>query len=116
MAVLLGAIVIGLLPFAVVVALLVLVGRRRRMRDENIAYQVALTDAIHRELGAVVAPSVTRRREVVVAVPLDRPGLLEAVVAIADRTVRRRASTSEGWRFVFTPRPVATPARMADEL
>ena len=53
-------IMIALLPFLAVWALLELSRRIQRRREERVARQIALTDAIHRELGAAAAPEVTR--------------------------------------------------------
>jgi hypothetical protein len=74
------------LPLAGLTGLLLLVGRRERRRDTCVARQVALTDAIHRQLGAVVAPVVTRRLgggwRVSIAVPFESPMVVARVVAI----------------------------------
>ena len=58
---LLVAVIVVVLPFAAVVALLLLVGRVQRGQETRAAQQIAVTEAIHRELGAVVAPSMTKR-------------------------------------------------------
>ena len=56
------------------------------------AQQIAVTDAIHRELGAVVAPSMAKRPwgspRLVIAVPLERPNVVAAVLTIAHRVLR----------------------------
>jgi hypothetical protein len=52
---------IALLPIALMVAALLLVERRARLRLAECARQVAVTDAIHGELGAIVSPVVRRR-------------------------------------------------------
>ena len=54
------AVVIMLTPFLAVWGLLVLARGRERHRETCVARQIALTDAIHRELGAVAAPDVHR--------------------------------------------------------
>lgn len=75
-----------MLPASLVAALLLAVGRTERARDARIARQVAVTDAIHRELGAVVAPVVKRRfgrDRVEIAVPFESPAIVGRVVAIA---------------------------------
>ena len=46
-------------PFLLVGGLLSLAGRREARRAARVARQIELTDAIHRELGAVAAPEVT---------------------------------------------------------
>ena len=68
--------VIGLMfaasPVLATVALLVAAERRQRRVQSEVAHQIALTDALHQSLGALVAPFVRRRRgvwQVSVAVP-----------------------------------------------
>ena len=61
MTALLTALVVLAIPFLAVSALLVLAERREDRRQLARDRQIALTDAIHWELGAVVAPTVTRR-------------------------------------------------------
>jgi hypothetical protein len=79
--------VVTVLPLVAVAGVLMLVERMHRVRGERVAWQIAVTDAIHRELGAVVAPSIdTRpwsRPRLVIPVPFDRPGLVASVLAIA---------------------------------
>jgi len=74
------------LPLAALAGLLLIVGRRERRRDACVARQVALTDAIHRQLGAIVAPVVTRRLgggwRVAIAVPFESPGVVARVIDI----------------------------------
>jgi hypothetical protein len=81
-----------LLPASLVAALLLAAGRMERARDARIARQVAVTDAIHRELGAVVAPVVKRRHgrdRVEIAVPFESPAIVGRVAAIAHRAMLR---------------------------
>jgi len=77
---LLAVVVVTLFPLAVVLAPLLLAGRVARRRAAVIARQVELTEAIHRDLGAVVAPFVTRRPggqwRVRIAVPFERPAVV----------------------------------------
>jgi len=80
------------LPILAVAALLWLSDRVHERRRARYARQIALTDAIHRELGAVAAPMVSRRRaggwRVTMAAPLDSPAMVGALVRIADRVSR----------------------------
>ncbi len=98
---LLAAVVFVLFPFTTVLALLLLVRRAERRRDEAVARQIRLTDAIHRDLGAVVAPFVTRGRRgrwrVSIAVPFERPALVGAVLDIV------HAAFPERFDLVLTP-------------
>jgi hypothetical protein len=87
------AVVMTLLPFLAVAGLLWLAGRIRARREACIARQIALTDAIHRELGAVAAPEVRRGRSrewiVSVRVPLHREETVGAIIRITHDVFRR---------------------------
>jgi hypothetical protein len=77
--------VVAIAPFAVVFALLALARRRERRRHDVRARQIALTDGVHERLGAVTAPVVRRWRgvwQVRMAVPFERPAVIEALLAI----------------------------------
>src|SRR2546422_11015096 len=91
---LLAVVVVRLSPLAVVLTPLLLASRVERRRAAVIARQVELTEAIHRDLGAVVAPFVTRRPgrrwRVRIAVPFERPAVVEAVLAVGPPTFRGR--------------------------
>jgi hypothetical protein len=113
------ALVVAATPLVALAALLSLASRRERIRQQAIAHQVMLTDAIHGELGAIVAPVVTARRRgtwrVRIGMPIGHPGLVAAIVAIVDR---RLASRAPGARFeiLLTPRDesgAGAPARSA---
>ena len=81
----LAAVVVLAMPIAVVVGLLGLATVMERRREEVVARQVALTDAIHGAMGPVVAPVVRRGRGGwvgVLAVPVGQPDL-GLMVAIA---------------------------------
>ena len=96
----------ALLPFLAVVALLRVSDAVARRREVRVARQIALTNAIHRELGAVAAPIVSRRFGggwlVHMRVPLDRPGTTAALVRIAERQFVAEAGTSR-LRIVLAP-------------
>lgn len=98
-------IVIASIPFLAVIALLRLADRISVRRDAVIGRQIALTDAIHRELGAVTAPVVRRRHGgawvVTMMAPLDRPGTTAALVRITERAFADAAS--DRLRIVLTP-------------
>ena len=53
-------IMIALIPLLAIWGLLRFARAVERRRDARVARQIALTDAIHRELGAVAAPNVRR--------------------------------------------------------
>jgi hypothetical protein len=103
---------IALTPFLVVIALLRLAESVSVRREARLARQIALTNAIHRELGAVAAPVVSRGPGggwlVSMAVPLDRPGTTAAIVRITERMFARDGV--DPLRILLTPaatRPVA---------
>jgi hypothetical protein len=87
------AIGIALIPFLAVWGLLAFSSRVARARDARVARQIALTDAIHRELGAVAAPEVRRDWTggwiVSVRLPLYREALVGAVTRITHDLFRR---------------------------
>ena len=91
---LLAVVAVTLFPLAALVAPLLLAARVQTRHAAVIARQIELTDAIHRDLGAVVAPWVTRRPggrwRVSIAVPFERPAVVEAVVAVVHRTFLER--------------------------
>jgi hypothetical protein len=101
---------VALVPFGAVLALLWLSAWIERRREMAVARQIELTDAIHQELGAVAAPTVQPARHgswrVVMAVPVDRPETLGALVRITDRVISR-AERARGRRveIAVTPLP-----------
>jgi hypothetical protein len=62
MSALVGVLVVVVLPVAALVGLLKAVDTLQRRRAVVIARQIEVTDAIHREFGAIVAPTVHRAR------------------------------------------------------
>jgi len=101
---LLAAITIALLPFVVVAGLLVVAERVQRRRERVTARQVSLTEAIHQELGAVVAPTVQKRAwgpwRVVIPVRFEDPGFASHVLAIAHRAL---AGSTAPFQIVLVP-------------
>jgi hypothetical protein len=103
------------LPVLFVVTLLLLAERIQRARRARIACQIAVTDAIHRELGAVVAPSITTRPwgrpRLVIPAPLGRPAVVGPVLDIVHRTLRRRDNpTGQRVQIVVVPQEERQPA------
>ena len=78
---------IALLPIALMVAALLLVDRSARIRLMECARQIAVTEAIHGELGAVVSPVVRRRFrdrwQLLIPVPFDDLDAVARVVRAA---------------------------------
>jgi hypothetical protein len=108
-------------PILTVAALLALAEWRDRRRAAALARQVRLTDALADELGAVVAPVVSRSAggawRVAMQVPVGRPALVARVLAIAQDTLPRIDAAP--YELVLTPqagpaalvRPGMRPAR-----
>ena len=118
------SLVVVLSPFALLVAALRLASWRQRVRLGEIARQIAVTDAIHAALGAVVAPVVRRTLRggwrLTIPVPLDRPDTVTQVVGAAQRAFSPAERTSPTrFAIVLTPQerpaprraPVVVPAR-----
>ena len=105
MAMLLGLVLLAA-PLAAVIALVGVIDRRQACRHAETARQIALTDALHARLGAVVAPFVRWRRrrwEVAIAVPFERPEVVAGVLTTVDAMFGRAA-----WELVL--RRQAAPA------
>lgn len=107
-------------PFVLLAGALWLAGRLRARRDEAIARQVALTDAIHHELGAAAAPEVrwsfTRGWIVSVRLPLYHQSTVGIVTRIAHDLFRRLdRQDPPRLRLVLQPRELGPwdRARMA---
>jgi hypothetical protein len=83
----------ALAPFLAIWILLRATNHLARRRDACVARQIALTDAIHRELGAAAAPVVelswSREWIVSVRVPLQREGLVGTITRITHDVFRR---------------------------
>jgi hypothetical protein len=100
---LLPGLVLASLPVVVVFAILVLATWRDRRREEAVARQIQVTDAIHRRLGAVVAPTIAPRAwgpwRLTIPVPFERPEVVASVVDIAHRAL----ASARPIEIVLTP-------------
>jgi hypothetical protein len=79
-------------PLVVLIALVRLAEWRQQRRQAEVRRQIALTDALHARLGALVAPVVRWRHrawQVAVAVPFERPAIVAAVVATVQEVFGR---------------------------
>src|SRR5262245_4548776 len=114
---LLVTVVMVAVPFLGVIGLLLLVTRSQRAREALVAQQIAVTEAIHRELGAVVAPSMVKSTwgspRLVIPIALEHPNLVAAVLRIADRVLRGwNGGAGRRLQIVVVPRPDAPSAGM----
>jgi hypothetical protein len=103
-------------PFAVVLGLLMWADRRDRRRLDVHVRQVVLTDCVHERLGAVAAPVVRRDRrgwQVRLAVPVERPGLTEALVAIVRETCAPGDGGRQSLEIVLSRQTAAAPVKAA---
>lgn len=105
-----AVVVLLALPMAFTLGLLALATRIQRRRDEVIVRQIMVTDAIHREVGAVAAPVVQRRRgrrwRALIPVPFAHADLVGTVAAIAQR-VLAEADPASRVEVLLTPQPAA---------
>jgi hypothetical protein len=108
---------VALFPIGLLVAALKLSSRRQRTRLAEIARQIAVTDAIHAELGAVVSPVVRRRPlggwRLTIPVPFDRPDTVMRVVDAAHGVFSASERTTPGrFEIVLTPQERPVPRRV----
>ena len=107
MTALIAALLMVAVPFVAVSALLVLAERLQNRRDSERDRQIMLTDAIHWELGAAAAPVVTRRLgggwRVFMAVPLDRPAEVAAILRVTEHHFSANEEGIEPLEIVLTP-------------
>jgi hypothetical protein len=97
-------------PVAVLVALLMAAEARQRARARVIARQIMLTDAVHAELGALVAPVVQKRAfkpwRVTFAMPAGHTRETGQLISIAARVLADELRSPNDLHIVFT-RPAA---------
>jgi hypothetical protein len=97
-------------PVAILVALLMVVEARQRARARVIERQIMLTDAVHAELGAIVAPIVQKRAfkpwRVIFAMPAGHTRETGRLIAIAARVLADELRSPNDLHIVFT-RPAA---------
>ena len=112
----LAGLLIALVPFAIVLGLLALTGRRERRRLEVQVRQMALIDRIHKRLGAAASPVVRRRRrgwQVIVAVPFERPAVSDALLRIVLDAFPPRDRGQRPLEIVLNRRPDTPPSELA---
>ena len=112
------SLMVALSPFVLVIAALKISTWRQRTRLAEIARQIAVTDAIHAELGAIVSPVVTRKLgrgwRLAIPVPLDRPDTVTQVLDAAYRVFEPSERTRPGrFEVVLTPQERPAPRRIS---
>ena len=90
---LLEGLLLASLPLVFVFGPLAIATWRERRTAEATARQIAITDAIHRDVGAIVAPTVEPRSwgpwRLTIPVPFERPDVVSSVLGIAHGATRR---------------------------
>ena len=104
----LAIVVVLVFPAAMLVGLLHLANIRERRRSEAISRQIMLTDAIHGELGPVVAPRVRRGRHGRWTAELAVPAGLPQIAVMLDIA---RASLGPNAEIVLTTQEPARQRR-----
>jgi hypothetical protein len=109
---------VGLAPLAALLGLFWIVDRRDRRRLARVRLQILVTDAIHRELGAVAAPEVAHRPgggwRVRMRVPAGRPGLVGPLVQVSERALA--GATPRPFEIVLLPPMTARSAARGSRL
>jgi hypothetical protein len=110
------ALTVLLAPFLAISGLLVLAEHLQERRERVWLRQIALTDAIHRELGAAAAPTVRQRIgggwQVSMAVPLDRPAAVAAILRVTGEHFSEEHA-AEPLEIVLSPDPAGVGPRAA---
>ncbi len=80
----------------------------RRRREEAIKRQIALTDAIHWQIGAVVSPVVENPLwgpwRIRIAAPLGQPAVVGTILAVTQAVLSAgEATDSNRYRIILTP-------------
>jgi hypothetical protein len=92
-------------PVLLTLGLLAMTTWRASRREAMVARQVRLTDALAVELGAIVAPVVTKPFRgpwrVEIRVPMSQPATVRRILAIAHDTLTQAGATP--YELVLTP-------------
>lgn len=109
---LIAAFAVPLVPLIVIALPLVIAGwilhALEQRRHRRVARQIMVTDAIHKELGPVVAPLVRKPFwgpwQLEMAVPFARPAVVGTALAIAHQTLAAEGNGApDPFRIVLTP-------------
>jgi hypothetical protein len=122
------AAVLGVVLFSAFLALwfvgpFVFAGWARARREETVKRQIALTEAIHRDLGSLVSPVVRRPLwgpwQIRIAVPFSRPATVGSILALAHEAIAVGDwMNRDDYEIVLTPQSRnsgAEPARRAQD-
>jgi hypothetical protein len=112
--------ILGVVLFSLFLALWVagpvaLTDWSRRRRDQAVKRQIALTEAIHRDLGSLVSPVVRKPLwgpwQIRIAVPFSRPAAVGSILALAHEVMAVADRMNRGeYEIVLTPQPGNTTA------
>ncbi len=113
-----GVLLLGILVFWLFVFLwiggpMILMGWLQNRRQEAIRRQIALTEAIDSQLGAIVAPVVKKPLwgpwQIQIAVPFARPATVGRILAVAHEVLSVADRMNPGrYQIVLTPKPDST--------
>jgi len=107
---LLGVVVVPLYMVSLIGGPMVLADWLRKRRQETIKRQIALTDAIDGQLGAIVSPVVKKPLwgpwQIHIAVPFARAAAVGKILAIAHEALSVADGMNPGcYQIVLTPKP-----------
>jgi len=109
----LGGAAFGLIGFALVGGPMILVDWLRRRRQAAIERQIALTDAIDGQVGAIVSPVVTRPLfgpwEIRIAVPFHRAATVARILSVVDEVFQDVEGAALRPYRIFLTATVDTP-------
>lgn len=107
------------LPLVFVFVPLAIAAWRDRRSAEAHARQIAITDAIHRRVGALVAPTVEPRSwgpwRLTIPVPFEQPDLVASVLGIAHATTRAFDRDMRGAHWSPAPRTMEIVLKAQEE-
>ena len=108
------ALAVAVIPIVSVWGLLELAAWQNRRRQETANRQIALTDAIWREVGAVASPVVKRPFfgpwQIQIAVPFSRPATVGTVLSVAHRILSFADRMGpRPYQIVLTPQDEIAP-------
>jgi hypothetical protein len=113
--VLLGMLLVSMYAFLWIGVPILLTTWVRKRREEAIRLQIALTDAIHWEFGAIASPVVENPvwgpRQVRIDAPLSQPAMVGRILAVIHAVLSAAEPTNPiRYRVTFTPTQAPTSA------